>query len=65
MPCTLAVTDHGRKLFFNPEDLLRYHGPGSPAGVALAFQPSTTAAAPEPWWVTIVAKMATPIEEPR
>ena len=35
---TLTVMDQGRALVFGPEDLARYHGPGSPAGVALAFQ---------------------------
>ncbi|MBA3743906.1 hypothetical protein [Sporichthya sp.] len=34
----LEVTDQGRLLTFGVEDLLRYHGPGSPAGVALAFK---------------------------
>lgn len=38
MAGTLEVTDQGRALVFAPEDLARYHGPGSPAGVALAFK---------------------------
>jgi hypothetical protein len=35
---TLEVMDQGLSLVFAPEDLARYHGPGSPAGVALAFK---------------------------
>jgi hypothetical protein len=38
MAGTLEVIDQGRSLVFTPEDLARYHGPGSPAGVALAFK---------------------------
>ena len=38
MAGTLEVIDEGQTLVFGPEDLARYHGPGSPAGVALAFQ---------------------------
>ena len=38
MAGTLEVMDQGRALDFGPEDLARYHGPGSPAGVALAFK---------------------------
>jgi len=35
---TLDVLDRGRRLAFSFEDMLRYHGPGSPGGVALAFR---------------------------
>jgi hypothetical protein len=35
---SVAVTEGGRTLEFTFEDLLRYHGPGSPAGVACAFK---------------------------
>lgn len=38
MAGTLEVSDQGHALVFRHEDLARYHGPGSPAGVALAFQ---------------------------
>ncbi len=38
MTATLDVTDHGLTLAFRIEDLNRYHGPGSPAGVALGFK---------------------------
>ena len=38
MADALEVMDQGRALVFGPEDLARYHGPGSPAGVALAFK---------------------------
>ncbi len=34
----VEVDDHGTRLRFSFHDLLRYAGPGSPAGVALAFQ---------------------------
>ena len=34
---TIAVIDHGRVLTFSFEDMNRYHGGGSPAGVATAF----------------------------
>lgn len=34
----LDLTDQGRSLTFRLEDLMRYHGPGSPAGVALALK---------------------------
>ncbi len=34
----LAVVDHGRALAFSFADLMKYHGPGSPGGVALAFK---------------------------
>jgi hypothetical protein len=34
---TIAVTEHGRVLTFGFEDMNRFHGGGSPAGVATAF----------------------------
>ncbi len=34
----LTVLDHGRRLTFSFEDLLKYHGGGSPGGVAQAFK---------------------------
>ena len=34
----LEVVDGGRALAFGFEDLMRYHGPGSPGGVAHAFK---------------------------
>ena len=34
---TVSVTDGGRELSFSFEDVDRYHGGGSPAGVATAF----------------------------
>jgi hypothetical protein len=38
MPDEIAVVDAGRLLRFTFEDLLAYHGPGSPGGVAHAFK---------------------------
>lgn len=38
MTDTLAVLDRGRLLEFSFEDLMRYHGPHSPGGVAHAFK---------------------------
>lgn len=35
---TIAVTEHRRDLAFDFEDMNRYHGGGSPAGVATAFK---------------------------
>ncbi len=35
---SLQVVDGGRTLAFTFDDMLRYHGPHSPAGVAMAFQ---------------------------
>ena len=35
---TIAVVDHGRELTFGFEDMNRYHGGGSPAGVATALK---------------------------
>ena len=34
----LAVTDGDARLAFSIEDLMRYHGPGSPGGVAHAYK---------------------------
>ena len=34
----IEVLDEGTSLAFSFDDLLRYSGPGSPGGVALAFQ---------------------------
>jgi len=38
VPGTITVAERGRRLEFSFEDLLKYHGPGSPGGVALAFK---------------------------
>jgi hypothetical protein len=38
MTSTLAVLDGGQTLEFSFADLMRYHGPGSPGGVAHAFK---------------------------
>jgi len=35
---TIAVLDRGRAIAFSLDDLMRYHGPGSPGGVAHAFK---------------------------
>jgi hypothetical protein len=35
---TLAVVDQGARLTFSFADLMRYHGPGSPGGVAHAYK---------------------------
>jgi hypothetical protein len=35
---TIEVAEQGRILAFTFEDLMRYHGPGSPGGVAHAFK---------------------------
>ena len=37
-PATLTVLDSGHAIEFSFEDLVRYHGPGSPGGVAHAFK---------------------------
>ena len=34
----LVVLDRGTRIEFSFEDLMRYHGPGSPGGVAHAFK---------------------------
>jgi len=38
MTSTIDVLDRGRLLAFSFEDMLKYHGPGSPGGVAQAFK---------------------------
>jgi hypothetical protein len=38
MSDTIAVVDRGRSIEFSFDDLLDYHGPGSPGGVAHAFK---------------------------
>jgi hypothetical protein len=38
MTSTIEVCDHGRLIAFSFEDIMRYHGPGSPGGVAHAFK---------------------------
>jgi hypothetical protein len=35
---TIAVRERGRTITFSFDDLMRYHGPSSPAGVAMAFK---------------------------
>lgn len=38
MTATVEVAESGRRNAFSFEDLLKYHGPGSPGGVAHAFK---------------------------
>ncbi|HEX4345693.1 MAG TPA: hypothetical protein VHZ31_09035 [Solirubrobacteraceae bacterium] len=38
MTSTIDVLDRGRLLAFSFHDMLKYHGPGSPGGVAQAFK---------------------------
>ena len=38
MSSTIEVADQGSVLVYGFEDLMRYHGPGSPGGVAHAFK---------------------------
>ncbi len=38
MTSTIDVIDRGRLLAFSFDDMLKYHGPGSPGGVAQAFK---------------------------
>ena len=38
MTPTIEVLDQGRRIAFSVEDMMRYHGPGSPGGVAHAFK---------------------------
>jgi len=38
MTATIEVLDAGQRIQFGFEDLMRYHGPGSPGGVAHAFK---------------------------
>ena len=34
----IAVVDQGESIEFSFDDMMRYHGPGSPGGVAHAFK---------------------------
>ena len=38
MSAAIEVTERGRTIAFTFEDLMRYHGAGSPGGVAIAFK---------------------------
>jgi len=38
MTSSIVVEDQGRSIAFTFEDMMRYHGPGSPGGVAHAFK---------------------------
>lgn len=38
MTGAIEVVDRGRIITFPFEDIMRYHGPGSPGGVAHAFK---------------------------
>ena len=38
MAATIEVAERGTVIAFSYEDMLRYHGPGSPGGVAHAFK---------------------------
>jgi hypothetical protein len=38
VPGEIEVLDRGHRIGFSFEDLMRYHGPGSPGGVAHAFK---------------------------
>lgn len=38
MTGTIVVCDRGRRIAFSFEDILKYHGPGSPGGAAHAFK---------------------------
>ena len=38
MTTTIEVVDRGRLIAFSVEDIMRYHGPGSPGGVAHAVK---------------------------
>ena len=38
MSTSIVVEDQGRSIAFSFEDMMRYHGPGSPGGVAHAFK---------------------------
>ncbi|MCW3016354.1 MAG: hypothetical protein JWO02_3446 [Solirubrobacterales bacterium] len=37
-PDTITVLDQGQPIAFSFEDMMKYHGPGSPGGVAHAFK---------------------------
>jgi hypothetical protein len=38
MPSPIVVVDQGQPIAFSFDDMMRYHGPGSPGGVAHAFK---------------------------
>jgi hypothetical protein len=38
MTSTIVVVDHGQSIAFSFDDLMRYHGPEAPGGVAHAFK---------------------------
>lgn len=38
MDSMIVVVDHGRSIAFSFDDMMSYHGPGSPGGVAHAFK---------------------------
>ena len=38
MTSTIEVAEQGQLIAFSFDDLMRYHGPGSPGGVAIAFK---------------------------
>jgi hypothetical protein len=38
MTQTIEVVDRGRRIAFSIEDVMKYHGPGSPGGAAHAFK---------------------------
>jgi hypothetical protein len=38
MTASIVVADQGQPIAFSFEDMMRYHGPGSPGGVAHAFK---------------------------
>ncbi|MCW2984001.1 MAG: hypothetical protein JWR63_1571 [Conexibacter sp.] len=38
MDATIEVVDRGRRIAFSFDDVLRYHGPGSPGGAAIGFK---------------------------
>jgi hypothetical protein len=42
---SLAVLDRGARLTFSFDDLMRYHGPSSPGGVAHAYKGARARAA--------------------
>ncbi|MDP8967985.1 MAG: hypothetical protein M3N04_05240, partial [Actinomycetota bacterium] len=35
---TIELQERGRTIAYSFEDMLKYHGPGSPGGVAVAFK---------------------------
>jgi hypothetical protein len=38
MADSVEISDRGRRIAFSFDDVLKYHGPGSPGGAALAFK---------------------------